>query len=279
MRVSSLVGCFLGVAGTVSGLDFEMLRQKVLGGVSFGNSLSSKIKKLPDYFNMHSSYADSLSSQGIPNIKKTTAWSKVSKMSELEGYSMRIKKPKLCVGEDETSYSGYLDISDKSHFFFWFFEAKSKKKDAPIILWVNGGPGCSSLLGLFMELGPCRINVSGDGTIPNDFGWNQDAHVVFLDQPTNVGFSYGESRSSSFAAGKDVYAFIQLLYSSFPEYANSKLHVFGESYGGHYVPAIAKAIFDKNNELAAVSNKPSKLRRVPLESIGIGNGLVDPLEQ
>ncbi|OLY83801.1 Carboxypeptidase Y-like protein [Smittium mucronatum] len=236
----------------------------------------------PDYYNIraNSTFSSSSNSSGSSRTQRKpnlTAWSQVTTMQELDGYSMRVKSPNLCVDKNETSYSGYLDISDESHFFFWMFEARSKRPDAPLILWLNGGPGCSSLLGLFMELGPCRVNEAGDGTFINKYGWNDDAHVVFLDQPTNVGFSYGKSRSSSFAAGEDVYAFVQLLYKSFPQYKDSKFHVFGESYGGHYVPAIAKAIYDHNTKVSKSSS--TNLKTIPLESIGIGNGLVDPLEQ
>ncbi|PWA03217.1 hypothetical protein BB558_000627 [Smittium angustum] len=210
----------------------------------------------------------------------TGTWLKTASMPELENYQLRVKEPKLCVSNDDKTYSGYLDVDDDKHFFFWFFEAKSKRKDAPLLLWVNGGPGCSSLLGLLMELGPCRVNEHGNDTFPNDYSWNDDAHVIFLDQPLNVGFSYGSDRFGSFAAGEDVFAFLQLFTHLFPEYGTGKLHVFGESYGGHYVPAIAKAIVDNNEKIVNKNRyESSMLKQLPLESIGIGNGMVDVLEQ
>ncbi|KAJ2720143.1 hypothetical protein GGI07_004787 [Coemansia sp. Benny D115] len=223
----------------------------------------------------------------------TTAekWAMVTKMDALPNFQLRIKKPRLC-DTNVTQYSGYLDTAEDKHFFFWFFEArKGKREDAPLILWLNGGPGCSSFTGLLMELGPCRAMAGGNGTEYNVHSWNDRAHVIFLDQPTNVGFSHGSSVFNSVAAGKDVSALLQLFYESFPQYAQSKLHVFGESYGGHYVPAVAKAIHEDNQALEQRKRQaqtPGKLwnpawheplRRLPLESIGIGNGFVDPLVQ
>ena len=118
-------------------------------------------------------------------------WSKYSHPS-FPGYSVRVnsKDPKLCdsgVGQKV----GYLDANGK-HFFFWFFESRSKPADDPLILWLNGGPGCSSLTGLLMELGPCRVNPKGDGTTFNPYSWNTNASIIFLDQPVEVGFSYSD---------------------------------------------------------------------------------------
>ncbi|KAI9503415.1 Alpha/Beta hydrolase protein [Coemansia spiralis] len=201
-------------------------------------------------------------------------------MDVLPNYQLRIKSPELC-DTAVTQYSGYLDTAEDKHFFFWFFEARNaaSTENAPLILWLNGGPGCSSFTGLLMELGPCRVSSGGNGTEYNEFGWNDHAHIIFLDQPTNVGFSYGSDVFNSIAAGKDVNALLQLFYKSFPQYSRSELHVFGESYGGHYVPAVAKAIHEFNAELKEARTSSDERQVLPLTSIGIGNGMVDPLTQ
>ncbi|KAK5949608.1 hypothetical protein OHC33_009415 [Knufia fluminis] len=77
--------------------------------------------------------------------------------------------------------------------FFWFIEARQVPEDAPLTIFVNGGPGSSSMVGLFQELGPCQVvEINGDtlGTVARDWGWDRSSNILFLDQPTQVGFSY-----------------------------------------------------------------------------------------
>ncbi|KAG2236692.1 Alpha/Beta hydrolase protein [Thamnidium elegans] len=197
-------------------------------------------------------------------------------------YALRYKKPTLC-DPDVKQISGYLDVGHDKHFFFWFFESRHKPSKDPVVLWLNGGPGCSSLTGLFMELGPCTVNKEGTETVLNKYSWNDKANVIFLDQPLNVGYSYGSGGASNTdAAAKDVYAFLQLFFKEFPKYADLDFHVSGESYAGHYIPAIAGVINRNNQEKfnsLELFKKKHTLARVNLKSVLIGNGLTDPLIQ
>ncbi|KAF9979025.1 hypothetical protein BGZ73_007126 [Actinomortierella ambigua] len=212
-------------------------------------------------------------------ISQSGEWFKVLKHNSFPGVKMRLRKPKLC-DPDVTQYSGYLDVSPTKHFFFWFFESRHQPKTDPLVMWLNGGPGCSSFLGLLMELGPCQVNEKGDGTIFNPHSWNANASVLFLDQPANVGFSYGDTVGSSTAAAQDVYALLQIFFAEFPKYQRLDFHLAGESYGGHYVPAIGSLIHEMNQYL---SHNPQSthaglygdLQPIRLESLMIGNGLTD----
>jgi carboxypeptidase C (cathepsin A) len=107
-----------------------------------------------------------------------------------------------------SGYTGYIDIQAR-HLFFYFFESRNDPNNDDIILWTNGGPGCSSSLGLFFELGesfklshdvgqeadsfkgPCRIT-DADGPKFHPESWNTNANIFFIDQPVGVGFSYAE---------------------------------------------------------------------------------------
>jgi len=81
---------------------------------------------------------------------------------------------------NETYTSGLIKIGKSSDIFYWHFESKLNPSSDPLVIWLNGGPGCSSLLGLFTENGPYTIN--DDLTLnANPYAWNQQANVVFVD--------------------------------------------------------------------------------------------------
>ena len=188
-----------------------------------------------------------------------------------------LASPNIC--DNVKQRAGYLDISDDRHLFFWFFEARNDPEDAPLLLWLNGGPGCSSSTGLLMELGPC-LATQGGGTKPNPHSWNTNFHNIYLDQPVDVGFSYrsgGGGVNNSPAAAEDVWAFLQLFVKKFPQYAH-KIHLAAESYGGHYAPNIAAVIHKHNLEIKAAT-VPTNLQVINLASVILANGLSEPKTQ
>ncbi|KAK9711335.1 hypothetical protein K7432_007901 [Basidiobolus ranarum] len=187
-------------------------------------------------------------------------------------FKLRVKEPKLC-DPSVKQVSGYLDLDKDQHLFFWFFESRSKPETDPLVLWLNGGPGCSSLLGLLMELGPCRADPSGNSTHLNPYSWNSNANTIFLDQPFGTGFSYGKNTTTSVEGADRVQAFLRLFLSAYPKYKNQDFHVTGESYGGHYIPAVGNAIHQANKQATKETDK------INLKSIVVGNGLINPLIQ
>ncbi|KAG8993533.1 hypothetical protein FRB94_010711 [Tulasnella sp. JGI-2019a] len=198
---------------------------------------------------------------------------------EFPNYQIRVRSPKLC-DPDVKQYSGYLDIDDDKHLFFWFFESRKAPSKAPLVLWLNGGPGCSSSTGLLFELGPCGISKSGRGTKHNPYGWNEFANMIFLDQPVNVGYSYSEHSkiNNTPAAAEDVYVFLQLFLARYKEYDSAPFSIAAESYGGHYAPHIASTIHKHNKEIK-LSRSDARTKRINLSSILIGNGLTEPKTQ
>lgn len=214
------------------------------------------------------------------------------KHSSFPDYSLRIATVDSSSGnEPETpicdpnvkQIKGYLDIRDDAHLWFIMFESRSNPSKDPLVLWLNGGPGCSSSTGMLFELGPCWVSNGGENTTYNVHSWNSNANLLFLDQPLQVGYSYSDSNEvidTSDKSAKDVYAFLQLFFSTFKEYAELPFTVAAESYGGHYAPHIGAEIHARNKELATL---PPDVRAthipINLESLMIGNGLTDPKVQ
>ena len=153
-------------------------------------------------------------------------------------HSIRVKRQNatLC-NTTVDQYTGWLDVGYK-HLFFWYFKSENVAPGAassPLALWLTGGPGGSSMLGMLQELGPCLINEHGNGTVYNPYGWNKDTALIFVDQPAGVGFSYvdeGESvPGDSFTSAADMQVFLQMFVSQvFPEHKDGPLVITGESY-------------------------------------------------
>jgi vitellogenic carboxypeptidase-like protein len=107
-------------------------------------------------------------------------------------------------------YSGTLpanSLPNTNHnLFYWLFKSKQARPDAPLVLWLNGGPGSSSMFGLFAENGPLRVSRNGTGTgdfqvhLPRDGqgSWlDEGVDIVFVDQPVGTGFSFGDSLATT----------------------------------------------------------------------------------
>ncbi|OLN87696.1 Carboxypeptidase S1 [Colletotrichum chlorophyti] len=171
-------------------------------------------------------------------------------------------------------YSGYFDVGTDQHMFFWFFEARNNSRDAPLALWLNGGPGCSSMLGLFRENGPCTFG-KGNSTEPtlNPHSWNNFANMLYVDQPIGVGFSYGMNNvTSTVTAAPYVWALMQAFYAQFSDYKNRDFGLFTESYGGHYGAEFVDYFQDQND---AIEQGKIKGEKVKVIALGINNGWID----
>ncbi|CAG9939737.1 unnamed protein product [Clonostachys rosea f. rosea IK726] len=143
-----------------------------------------------------------------------------------ENVTITYKEPNICEPSSSArSYAGYVHLppgflddvdGEKQDYpinnFFWFFEARNSPQDAPLAIWLNGGPGASSMIGLLSENGPCIINEDSETTRPNPWSWNNHVNMLYIDQPNQVGFSYDEPTN-----GTAVYDDQRIYPGEFPE--------------------------------------------------------------
>ncbi|KAI0696281.1 serine carboxypeptidase [Cytidiella melzeri] len=186
-------------------------------------------------------------------------------------YGMRVKRSKEFCDGTVQAYTGYIDI-DTRHIFFYFFESRRDPKTDDVVLWTNGGPGGSSAIGLFMELGPCRVTGTNETTY-NPYSWNEVANIFFIDQPIGTGFSYadfGEYVSTTEEAARDIGAFVFMFFEHFVTFTGRPFHMAGESYGGRAVPTYASYIVDQNKRLVEAGATP-----INIQSIILANGCTD----
>lgn len=154
---------------------------------------------------------------------------------------------------------------------FYFCSKPSGKKEDPVVIWLTGGPGCSSELAVFYENGPFTI-ANNMSLVWNRFGWDTISNIIFVDQPTGTGFSYSsddrDTRHDETGVSNDLYDFLQVFFKKHPEFAKNDFYITGESYAGHYIPAFASRVHQ--------GNKANEGIHINLKGFAIGNGLTDP---
>ncbi|MED6220809.1 Serine carboxypeptidase-like 34, partial [Stylosanthes scabra] len=152
-------------------------------------------------------------------------------------------------------YAGYVKLRahGEKALFYWFFEAQEAPFHKPLVLWLNGGPGCSSVgYGAARELGPFLVEDKEQLKL-NKFSWNKVANMIFLESPIGVGFSYTSNSKDLHELGDrvtalDNYAFLIGWFKRFPTFRSHEFYIAGESYGGHYIPQLAELIYEGNKD-------------------------------
>ncbi|CAL9217745.1 unnamed protein product [Arabidopsis halleri] len=193
-----------------------------------------------------------------------------------EGFPLEDLVTKL-PGQPEVAFrqfAGYVDIDVKAgrSLFYYFVEAEKQPHSKPLTLWLNGGPGCSSIGGgAFTELGPFYPIGNGRGLRRNPKSWNKASNLLFVDSPAGVGWSYSNT-TSDYTTGdestaKDMLVFMSRWLEKFPQFKTRNLFLAGESYAGHYIPQLADVILEYN---AQRSNR----FKFNLKGIAIGNPLL-----
>ncbi|TFY67118.1 hypothetical protein EVG20_g4050 [Dentipellis fragilis] len=147
----------------------------------------------------------------------------------------------------QDSWAGRLPITNKTsesrQLFFWYWPSSQSTESDSLTIWLNGGPGCSSLTGFLQENGPISFQPGASKPVANQFAWTEASDVVWIDQPVGTGFTAGKPDiNDETDLGDEFYGFLQQFFTVFPELASKKLFITGESYAGMYVPYIASRI-------------------------------------
>ncbi|CAI4226973.1 unnamed protein product [Auanema sp. JU1783] len=176
--------------------------------------------------------------------------------------------PNLVEPMRSAQYSGYLDIDNIKSLYYWYIESESDPENDPVVLWLNGGPGCSSITGLFEEMGPYRTNDYGETVHRNPWTWNQYASIIYMDAPSGVGFSLRTDNSSNWKytddeVADDNHKALKKWFEKFPERRFNDFYVAGESYGGTYVPMLSARLVKDSDY------------KYTFKGMIVGNGCVD----
>lgn len=149
-------------------------------------------------------------------------------------------------------YSGYLAVAGTTrNLHYMYVESQNDPANAPLMVWFNGGPGCSSMLGFLQEHGPYVIENEATTFHTNEYSWNREVNMLYIESPAGVGFSYYtedyDTNYTDYGVAQDnMKALLYFLIFKFPELQTNELYLSGESYAGIYVPTLAYAINDYN---------------------------------
>ncbi|XP_045763827.1 venom serine carboxypeptidase-like [Maniola jurtina] len=174
---------------------------------------------------------------------------------------------------DMDSYSGYLTVNKEynANLWFWYFPVADKSiEETPWIIWLQGGPGASSLYGLFTEIGP--FTVVDDFLIEEKkYSWGKNHSLLFIDNPVGTGFSFTDDdrgfATNQTTIGENLYTALQQFLTLFPELRKAPLTIAGESYAGKHIPSLGVQILWNKEQ-----DEP-----INLQGLAIGNGFIDPL--
>ncbi|GAB5591565.1 Cell death protease [Umbelopsis nana] len=174
-----------------------------------------------------------------------------------------------------TQYAGHIEISAQhnANIFFWLLNSQNVKSSNKLIIWLNGGPGCSSMDGMFLENGPYRVNPDLSLNISVG-GWQDHANIVFVDQPVGTGFSFANTDSyvtNMTQVATSFTTFLDLFFQVFPERATNELYIAGESFAGTYIPYIAHQMLQENKKAGET--------KYDIRGLVIGNGWISPVHQ
>ena len=167
---------------------------------------------------------------------------------------------------------GHLEFPG-AKFHYVFFDSQRDPANDPIILWLNGGPGCSSMISMVYENGPFKFDHNTTELNVNDYSWNKKANLLYIESPGGVGYSTSTSsyHDDHSVANDNLNAVLEF-FKKFPNLKSNDFYISGESYAGIYVPWLAWKIIQHN------ALPTSKENTIKLKGVLVGNACTDPLE-
>lgn len=177
-----------------------------------------------------------------------------------------------------TLFFRHIEITPNhnGHLFFWHYENRHIANRKRTVIWLNGGPGCSSMDGALMESGPYRVQAGGKLAY-NEGSWDEFANLLFVDNPVGTGFSYVNTDSylHELQEMADQFSiFLEKWFGLFPEYETDDIYFAGESYAGQHIPYIARTLLDRN---ARAKTEGKQIWNI--KGLLIGNGWISPADQ
>lgn len=175
------------------------------------------------------------------------------------------------------SHAGFFTVDPQTHtnMYFWYFPPFTKCQEAPIILWVQGGVGGSSLFGLFREVGPLVVKGHHE-LLERRYHWALNYHLLFIDNPAGVGFSYTECPASyctdGYCVGNELYKTLLQFFQLFPDINRNDFYIAGESYAAKYIPFLGQVI---HNENAKIKDNTT----IHLKGMLLSSAYCDPINQ
>ncbi|CAG5132655.1 unnamed protein product [Candidula unifasciata] len=201
----------------------------------------------------------------------------------LDQGNIQAAKERSRVAEDTTHYipashAGFITVDKQlgNHLFFWYFPSQLNAS-APLLLWLNGGPTFTSMIGLFWEHGPMEARMTEEGVklTHRNYTWVGPFSVVYVDNPVGAGYSFSDQGEAGYKATQDgytadLYSFVLQFFKMFPEHKRRDFYLSGQSYAGKYVSALAYKIHQQND---------SETNKIPLRGIILGGPYFDPETQ
>ncbi|RVW80672.1 Serine carboxypeptidase-like 18 [Vitis vinifera] len=149
--------------------------------------------------------------------------------------------------------TGYVGVGENESVQLFYYFVKSQRNPVldPLVLWLTGGPGCSTLSAFFYESGPVSFNLTYNGGLPTlelkEYTWTETLNIIYLDAPVGTGFSYSTTQEGytmdDYKSAAQIYEFLKKWLIQHPEFLKNNLYIGGDSYSGIPVPMIVQDIY------------------------------------